>query len=116
MKMITALVRPSKLDAIKTALVNIDVIGMTVTDARGFGRQKGQVERYRGNEFTVEFLAKIKILVTTRSTAPSPRSVRRPVPARSATARSSSQPWSRRCASAPAKPARAPSDPGGGRG
>jgi nitrogen regulatory protein PII len=64
MKMITALVRPSKLDAIKTALVNIDVIGMTVTDARGFGRQKGQVERYRGNEFTVEFLAKIKILVT----------------------------------------------------
>ncbi|MFM7312399.1 MAG: P-II family nitrogen regulator [Cyanobium sp.] len=64
MKMITALVRPSKVDAIKSALVEIEVIGMTVTDARGFGRQKGQVERYRGNEFTVEFLPKSKITVT----------------------------------------------------
>jgi nitrogen regulatory protein P-II 1 len=64
MKMITALVRPSKVDAVKTALVAIDVIGMTVTDSRGFGRQKGQVERYRGTEFTVEFLPKSKILVT----------------------------------------------------
>ena len=64
MKMITALVRPSKVDAIKTALVAIDVIGMTVTDSRGFGRQKGQVERYRGTEFTVEFLPKSKLIVT----------------------------------------------------
>jgi len=64
MKMITALVRPSKVDAVKTALVGIEVIGMTVTDSRGFGRQKGQVERYRGNEFTVEFLPKSKIIVT----------------------------------------------------
>jgi nitrogen regulatory protein PII len=64
MKMITALVRPSKVDAIKTALVAIEVVGMTVTDSRGFGRQKGQVERYRGNEFTVEFLPKSKIIVT----------------------------------------------------
>ncbi len=64
MKMITALVRPSKVDAVKTALVGIEVIGMTVTDSRGFGRQKGQVERYRGTEFTVEFLPKSKILVT----------------------------------------------------
>ena len=62
MKMITALVRPSKVDAIKSALVEIEVIGMTVTDARGFGRQKGQVERYRGNEFTVEFLSKMRIV------------------------------------------------------
>lgn len=64
MKMITALVRPSKVDAVKSALVAIEVIGMTVTDSRGFGRQKGQVERYRGTEFTVEFLPKSKILVT----------------------------------------------------
>ena len=64
MKMITALVRPSRVDAVKTALVGIEVIGMTVTDSRGFGRQKGQVERYRGNEFTVEFLPKSKIIVT----------------------------------------------------
>jgi nitrogen regulatory protein P-II 1/nitrogen regulatory protein P-II 2 len=62
MKMITALVRPSKVDAVKSALVAIDVIGMTVSDARGFGRQKGQVERYRGSEFPVEFLSKSKIM------------------------------------------------------
>ena len=63
MKMITALVRPSQVDAIKRALVAIDVIGMTVNDARGFGRQKGQVERYRGTEYTVEFLPKAKLMV-----------------------------------------------------
>jgi len=63
MKMITALVRPSKVDSIKRALVAIDVIGMTVNDARGFGRQKGQVERYRGTEYTVEFLPKAKLMV-----------------------------------------------------
>ena len=61
MKQITAVVRPSKVDAVKAALVAIDVVGMTINDVRGFGRQKGQVERYRGNEFTVEFLSKIKI-------------------------------------------------------
>ena len=63
MKMITALIRPSKVDAVKTALVNLELIGMTVTDSRGFGRQKGQVERYRGTEFTVEFLPKSKVVV-----------------------------------------------------
>jgi nitrogen regulatory protein PII len=64
MKMITAMVRPSKVDAIKTALVAIDVVGMTVSDVRGFGRQKGQVEveRYRGSEFPVEFVSKVKIV------------------------------------------------------
>jgi nitrogen regulatory protein PII len=61
--MITAMVRPSKVDAIKTALVAIEVVGMTVSDARGFGRQKGQVERYRGTEFKVEFLPKMKVEV-----------------------------------------------------
>jgi len=63
MKMITALVRPSKVDAVKTALVSIEIVGMTVSDVRGFGRQKGQVERYRGNEFTVDFLQKAKVVV-----------------------------------------------------
>jgi len=63
MKMITAMVRPSKVDAVKSALVALEIIGMTVSDARGFGRQKGQVERYRGNEFTVDFLPKSKIVV-----------------------------------------------------
>ena len=63
MKQITAVVRPSKVDAVKTALVAIDVVGMTINDVRGFGRQKGQVERYRGSEFTVEFLQKLKLEV-----------------------------------------------------
>ena len=63
MKMITALVRPSKVDAVKDALVSLNIIGMTVSDVRGFGRQKGQIERYRGNEFTVDFLQKTKIVV-----------------------------------------------------
>jgi nitrogen regulatory protein PII len=63
MKMITAMIRPSKLDAVKDALVAIDIVGMTVTDARGFGRQKGQVERYRGTEFKVDFLPKLKVMV-----------------------------------------------------
>jgi nitrogen regulatory protein P-II 1/nitrogen regulatory protein P-II 2 len=63
MKMITAMVRPSRVDAIKNALVAIEVVGMTVSDARGFGRQKGQVERYRGTEFKVDFLAKSKLVV-----------------------------------------------------
>ena len=61
MKQITAVVRPSKVDAIKEALVAIDIVGMTIRDVRGFGRQKGQVERYRGSEFTVEFLQKLKL-------------------------------------------------------
>jgi nitrogen regulatory protein P-II 1/nitrogen regulatory protein P-II 2 len=50
-------------DAVKTALVSIEIVGMTVSDVRGFGRQKGQVERYRGNEFTVDFLQKSKVVV-----------------------------------------------------
>jgi nitrogen regulatory protein PII len=63
MKQITAMIRPSKVDAVKTALVEIGVIGMTVSEARGFGRQKGQVERYRGNEFKVEFISKSKVVL-----------------------------------------------------
>lgn len=63
MKMITAMVRPSRVDAIKNALVAIEVVGMTVSDSRGFGRQKGQVERYRGTEFRVDFLPKSKLVV-----------------------------------------------------
>jgi nitrogen regulatory protein P-II 1/nitrogen regulatory protein P-II 2 len=63
MKMITALIRPSKLDDVKEALIAIDLIGMTVTDARGFGRQKGQIERYRGSEFKVDFLPKFQIMI-----------------------------------------------------
>ena len=61
MKKIEAIIRPFKLDDVKIALVNAGVVGMTVSEVRGFGRQKGQTERYRGSEYTVEFLQKLKI-------------------------------------------------------
>jgi len=63
MKKIEAIIRPFKLEDVKLALVNAGIIGMTVSEVRGFGRQKGQVERYRGSEFTVEFLQKLKVEV-----------------------------------------------------
>jgi len=63
MKKIVAIIRPFKLEDVKVALVNAGIIGMTVSEVRGFGRQKGQIERYRGSEFTVEFLQKLKIEV-----------------------------------------------------
>ena len=63
MKKVEAIIRPFKLDDVKVALVNAGIIGMTVSEVRGFGRQKGQVERYRGSEFTVEFLQKLKVEV-----------------------------------------------------
>ena len=61
MKKVEAIIRPFKLEDVKVALVEAGIIGMTVSEVRGFGRQKGQVERYRGSEFTVEFLQKLKI-------------------------------------------------------
>ncbi len=62
-KKIEAIIRPFKLDDVKIALVNAGVVGMTVSEVRGFGRQKGQTERYRGSEYTVEFLQKLKVEV-----------------------------------------------------
>jgi nitrogen regulatory protein P-II 1 len=63
LKKIEAIIRPFKLDEVKIALVNAGVVGMTVSEVRGFGRQKGQTERYRGSEYTVEFLQKLKVEV-----------------------------------------------------
>jgi nitrogen regulatory protein PII len=63
MKMIFAIIRPHRLQDVKEALADIGVMGMTVTDVRGAGRQKGQVERYRGSEYSIDLLAKIKIEV-----------------------------------------------------
>jgi len=63
MKKIEAIIRPFKLEDVKIAFVNSGIVGMTVSEVRGFGRQKGQVERYRGSEFTVEFLQKLKVEV-----------------------------------------------------
>ena len=61
MKLVTCIVRPDKLDAVADALDKQHIVGMTVTDVRGFGRQKGQVEHYRGGEYTIRFISKVKI-------------------------------------------------------
>lgn len=61
MKLITAVIKPFKLDEVKTALKGAGVQGMTVTEVQGFGRQSGHTEVYRGAEYTVEFVPKIKI-------------------------------------------------------
>ncbi len=92
MKMVTAIVKPFKLDEVREALSALGVQGITVTEVKGFGRQKGHTELYRGAEYVVDFLPK--------------RSRARRAPGRSATARFSYRAWSRCCASAPARPAR----------
>jgi nitrogen regulatory protein P-II 1 len=61
MKKIEAIVKPFKLEEIKDALAEVGVEGMTVTEVKGFGRQKGHTEIYRGSEYTVDFLPKVKI-------------------------------------------------------
>lgn len=63
MKMIIAVIKPFKLDEVREALVALGVEGLTVTEVKGFGRQKGQTEIYRGAEYTVAFLPKVKIEV-----------------------------------------------------
>ena len=61
MKKVEAIIKPFKLEEVKEALSAVGVEGMTVTEVKGFGRQKGHTEIYRGNEYTVDFLPKIKI-------------------------------------------------------
>ena len=61
MKLITAIIKPFKLDDVREALSEIGVAGMTVTEVKGFGRQKGHTELYRGAEYVVDFLPKVKV-------------------------------------------------------
>lgn len=61
MKLITAIIKPFKLDEVREALSEMGVTGLTVTEVKGFGRQKGHTEMYRGAEYVVDFLPKIKI-------------------------------------------------------
>ena len=63
MKLVTAVIKPFKLDDVRDALGEIGVQGMTVTEVKGFGRQKGHKEQYRGTEYTVDFLPKVKMEV-----------------------------------------------------
>ncbi len=61
MKMLTAIIKPFKLDDVRDALSEIGVSGMTATEVKGFGRQKGHTELYRGAEYTIDFLPKVKL-------------------------------------------------------
>ena len=83
MKLIIAIIQPHRLDNVRDALTNIGVYGLTVTEVRGYGRQKGHTEIYRGAEYQIHYVPKLK--------------------ARSATARSSCSTFSAQCVSAPAK-------------
>jgi len=65
MKLVTAVIKPFKLDDVREALSEIGVQGITVTEVKGFGRQKGHTELYRGAEYVVDFLPKVKIEVAT---------------------------------------------------
>lgn len=67
MKFIMAVIKPQKLDAIRTALNALGVSGMTVTEVKGYGRQKGHTEVYRGTEYQVDFLPKLKIEIAVPS-------------------------------------------------
>ncbi len=61
MKLVVAIIKPFKLEEVKEALAGLGIEGMTVTEVKGFGRQKGHTEIYRGSEYTVDFLPKVKI-------------------------------------------------------
>jgi nitrogen regulatory protein P-II 1 len=68
MKLITAIIKPFKLDEVREALSEMGVTGLTVSEVKGFGRQKGHTEMYRGAEYVVDFLPKIKIEIVVSST------------------------------------------------
>ena len=68
MKQVTAIVKPFKLEEVRESLAEVGVTGLTVTEVKGFGRQKGHTELYRGAEYVVDFLPKVKVEVVVRDT------------------------------------------------
>ena len=113
MKKIEAIIKPFKLDEVKEALQEIGLQGITVTEAKGFGRQKGHTELYRGAEYVVDFLPKVKIEVVLGDDMVEKAIeaiIKPPRPAASATARFSCRTSRRPCASAPARPGTTRSD------
>jgi len=96
MKMIVAYIKPFKLDEVKAAIQEIGISGMSVTEVKGFGRQKGHTELYRGSEYHTDFIPKVKIEVVV------PDELLEKTIA--ALAGSSSCRWKAPCASAPARP------------
>ena len=105
MKLVTAIVKPFKLDDVKNALELIGIAGLTVSEVQGYGRQRGHTEVYRGAEYKVDFVPKVRIEVLVASSTPPASwtpSSSPPRPARSVTARSGSPRSTRSCGSAPA--------------
>ena len=84
LELVTAIIKPHKLDDVKEALLANGVEGMTVTEVRGFGRQRGKTEKFRGSEYTIDFIpkARIEVVVTTEATRPGGRHDRRGGPNR----------------------------------
>ena len=114
MKKIEAIIKPFKLDEVKEALQEVGLQGITVTEAKGFGRQKGHTELYRGAEYVVDFLPKVKIEIVLGDDMvekPSRRSGAPPRPGGSATARSSSPTSRKPSGSERGNPAWTPSEP-----
>ena len=72
MKFITAIIKPIKLDQVRAALSEVNVLGMTVTEVKGYGRQKGETELYRGTEYHNDFLPKTKIELAVKMKMPNP--------------------------------------------
>ena len=69
MKLVLAIIKPFKLEEVKEALSEVGIEGMTVTEVKGFGRQKGHTEIYRGSEYTVDFLPKVKVEIAVQDEA-----------------------------------------------
>jgi nitrogen regulatory protein P-II 2 len=67
MKLVTAIIKPFKLDDVRSALTDVGIEGMTVTEVKGFGRQKGHTEIYRGTEYAINFVPKIKLEIVVQS-------------------------------------------------
>ena len=113
MKKVEAIIRHFKLEDVKNALTEQGIAGMTITEVRGFGRQKGHTEMYRGTEYAVDFVPKIKIEVVVSDAKVQTvldTIMRSAQTARWATARCSSPAWSTWCGSAPANPAKTRSE------
>jgi len=109
MKMITAIIKPFKLDDVREALTEIGVMGITTTEVKGFGRQKGHTELYRGAEYVVDFLPKIKIEVEVLMMACLIRRSKQlqlpPIPEKSETEKYLFPTWFRQFVFGPVKPA-----------
>lgn len=96
MKKIDAIIKPFKLDDVREALAEVGITGMTVTEVKGFGRQKGHTELYRGAEYMVDFLPKVKLKLWSPTTSSIPASTPLfvlPRPVKSVTVRFLSSTW-----------------------